>query len=48
VFGKPAESTPPPVDLQALHAKIGQLMLENGFLEGGIAEHQPWQFLLFT
>jgi hypothetical protein len=26
----------PPVDLKALHAKIGQLMLENGFLESAL------------
>ncbi len=32
VFGKPAESASPLVDLQALHAKIGQLTLENDFL----------------
>jgi transposase len=32
VFGKPTESNSPPVDLQALHAKIGQLTLENDFL----------------
>jgi len=31
VFGKAMESDSPPVDLQALHAKIGQLTLENDF-----------------
>jgi transposase len=31
--GKPAE---PAVDLKALHAKIGQLALENDFLEGAL------------
>jgi len=36
VFGKPAEPESPPVDLQALHAKIGQLTLENDFLEGAL------------
>ncbi|MBS3964805.1 MAG: transposase [Methylomonas sp.] len=36
VFGKPAEAESPPVDLQALHAKIGQLTLENDFLEGAL------------
>jgi hypothetical protein len=36
VFGKPTESDSPPVDLQALHAKIGQLTLENDFLEGAL------------
>jgi len=33
-------SSEPPVDLKALHTKIGQLTLENDFLEGGIAEHK--------
>jgi transposase len=36
VFGKPTVSTVPTVDLQALHAKIGQLTLENDFLEGAL------------
>jgi len=36
VFGKPEESNAPPIDLQALHAKIGQLTLENDFLEGAL------------
>ena len=26
----------PPIDLQALHAKIGELALENDFLEGAL------------
>ena len=26
----------PPVDLKVLHAKIGQLALENDFLEGAL------------
>ncbi len=34
VFGKPAETESSAVDLQALHAKIGQLTLENDFLAG--------------
>ena len=35
VFG--AKSAPPPtVDLKALHAKIGQLALENDFLAGAL------------
>ncbi len=38
VFGKPAEPESPPVDLQALHAKIGQLTLENDFLEGALTQ----------
>lgn len=36
VFGKPTETNAPPVDLQVLHAKIGQLTLENDFLEGAL------------
>jgi len=38
LFGKPTESASPPVDLQALHAKIGQLTLENDFLEGALTK----------
>jgi transposase-like protein len=34
VFGE--ASTQPPVDLKALHAKIGELALENDFLEGAL------------
>ncbi len=36
VFGKPTEPESRPVDLQALHAKIGQLTLENDFLEAAL------------
>lgn len=36
MFGRPTEPESPPVDLQALHAKIGQLTLENDFLEGAL------------
>jgi transposase len=32
VFGKSPETGSPAVDLQALHAKIGQLTLANDFL----------------
>ncbi|CAN7778119.1 IS3 family transposase [Variovorax sp. LjRoot290] len=35
VFGAAATAQEPAVDLKALHAKIGQLTLENDFLEGG-------------
>ena len=35
VFGAEHKSEPP-VDLKALHAKIGQLALENDFLEGAL------------
>jgi len=38
VFGKSPESASPAVDLQALHAKIGQLTLENDFLEGALTK----------
>ena len=31
-------STEPKVDLKALHAKIGQLTLENDFLEGALTK----------
>ena len=36
VFG--AGSQPEPVDLAPLHAKIGQLALENDFLEGALTK----------
>jgi len=32
------ESGPPPVDVKALHAKIGELTLENDFLEGALTK----------
>jgi transposase len=40
VFGAgPSEaSTAPPVDLKDLHAKIGQLTLENDFLSGALTK----------
>jgi hypothetical protein len=28
----------PPIDLKALHAKIGELTLENDFLEGALTK----------
>ncbi|WXK37927.1 transposase (plasmid) [Mycetohabitans rhizoxinica] len=31
-------SSEPPVDLKALHAKIGHLTLENDFLEGALTQ----------
>ena len=37
VFGGAAPEQPP-VDLKALHAKIGQLALENDFLEGALSK----------
>jgi hypothetical protein len=37
VFGADASiAQAPPVDLKALHAKIGELALENDFLEGAL------------
>jgi len=38
VFGGRAASTEPPVDLKLLHAKIGQLTLENDFLESALTK----------
>jgi len=38
VFGGSSASAEPPVDLKALHAKIGQLTLENDFLEGALTK----------
>ena len=37
-FGGAAASQAPTVDLKALHAKIGQLTLENDFLEGALSK----------
>ena len=37
VFGGSA-SAPPPVDVNTLHAKIGQLTLENDFLSGALSK----------
>ena len=38
VFGGATAPSEPPVDLKALHAKIGQLALENDFLEGALTK----------
>jgi transposase len=38
VFGAAAVPETAPVDLKALHAKIGQLTLENDFLEGALSK----------
>ena len=38
VFGGAVAREAPPVDLKALHAKIGQLTLENDFLEGALTK----------
>ena len=37
VFDRPAQATPA-VDLKELHAKIGELTLENDFLEGALTK----------
>ena len=36
--GPPAEGAEPPVDVKAMHAKIGQLALENDFLVGALSK----------
>jgi transposase len=38
VFEGSRRKEEPPVDLKALHAKIGQLTLENDFLEGALSK----------
>ena len=38
VFGGESAAPPPPVDLKELHAKIGQLALENDFLSGALTK----------
>lgn len=38
VFGEARADQPSPVDLKALHAKIGELTLENDFLEGALTK----------
>ncbi len=38
VFGGGAKAAEPAVDLKALHAKIGELALENDFLQGALVK----------
>ena len=38
VFGGDGSESPPPVDLKSLHAKIGELALENDFLSGALSK----------
>ena len=38
VFGGASGPAEPPVDLKLLHAKIGQLTLENDFLQGALGK----------
>jgi len=37
-FDEKRRETPPAVDIKTLHAKIGQLTLENDFLEGALGK----------
>ena len=37
-FGGEATALPPPIDVKTLHAKIGELTLENDFLEGALTK----------
>ena len=38
VFGSGNGAVQPPIDLKSLHAKIGELTLENDFLEGALTK----------
>ena len=38
VFSSAVGPTEKPVDVKALHARIGELALENDFLEGALAK----------
>ena len=38
VFGGGSAASEPPIDLKVLHAKIGQLTLENDFLENALTK----------
>jgi transposase len=38
VFEGGAHKEAPPIDIKALHAKIGELTLENDFLEGALTK----------
>ena len=38
VFGQDKTTPEPPIDLKALHAKIGELALENDFLSGALSK----------
>jgi transposase-like protein len=38
VFGHASATVSPPIDVKALHAKIGELTLENDFLEGALTK----------
>jgi len=38
IFDRPTAAASPPVDVTTLHAKIGELTLENDFLEGALTK----------
>lgn len=38
VFGENKPDAPPPINVKELHAKIGQLALENDFLSGALGK----------
>jgi transposase len=38
VFGPGGEAAAPAIDVKSLHAKIGELTLENDFLEGALTK----------
>jgi transposase len=38
VFGSGNGAAPPAIDVKSLHAKIGELTLENDFLEGALTK----------
>jgi len=42
VFDGPRAKDEAPVDVKVLHAKIGQLALENDFLEGALSKAGLW------
>ncbi len=42
LFDGPRRPDVPPVDVKVLHAKIGQLVLENDFLEGALNKTGLW------
>ncbi len=42
LFDGPRRTDVPPVDVKVLHAKIGQLALENDFLEGALNKTGLW------
>jgi hypothetical protein len=42
VLENSAQLSDPPVDVKTFHAKIGQLTLENDFLEGELSKAGLW------